>query len=185
MKIWHLDFELDEFDNLIPVEELSLDEIQSFNGSSKRELWNPIAVKKMEDKKLSNAPGFYSHIPVFDKVTLETVKDLIEDYAEALPLVCNEGEFYAINVVEVLNGIDYDKAQFKTFRDGKRIMRFEKYAFIENAIVKKHIFKIIDEPLRKPFVSDEFRQRIVDHGLKGFKFELVWDSEKSYHAETH
>lgn len=178
MKIWHLDFELDEFDNLIPVKELSLDEIQSFNGSSKKKLWKSMDVKKMEDKKLSNAPGFYSHIPVFDKVTLETVKDLIDDYAEALQLSCTDGEFYLINVIEILNGIDYNKAQFKTFRDGKRIMRFEKYAFIEAAVNKKHIFKIIDEPLRKPFVSDEFRQRIEDNELKGFKFELVWDSEK-------
>lgn len=177
MKIWHLGFELDKFDNLIPIEELSLDEIQLFNGSRRRELWKPIAVKKMEDKELSNAPGFYSHIPVFDKIALEVVKDLIKDYAEALPLICSEGEFYAINVVEVLNGIDYDKAKFKTYRDGKRIMRFEKYEFVKNAIDKKHIFKIVDEPLRKPFVSDEFRNRVIDNKLEGFKFELVWDSE--------
>jgi Immunity protein family (Imm11) len=178
MKIWHLDFELDEFDNLVPVEEISLDEIQSFNGSSKIELWKPIIVKKMEEKELSNAPGFYSHIPVFDKVTLDVVKDLIKDSAEALPLLCDEGEFYAINVIEVLDCINYDKAQFKTFRDGKRIMRFIKYEFTKNVVNGKHIFKIVDEPLRRPFVSNEFRQRVIDCNLKGFKFELVWDSEE-------
>jgi hypothetical protein len=177
MKIWHLDFELDEFDNLVPVEELSLDEIQSFNGSSKMKLWKPIAVKKMEDKELSNAPGFYSHIPVFDKIALDAVKDLIKDGAETLPLLCTEGEFYAINVIEVLDCINYNKAKFKTFRDGKRIMRFIEYEFIKNVVNRKHIFKIIDEPLRRPFVSDEFRQRVIDYNLKGFKFELVWDSE--------
>ena len=91
-------------------------------------------------------------------------------------MACSEGEFYAINVVEVLNGIDYDKAQFKTFRDGKRIMRFERYEFVKSEVDKKHIFKIVDEPLRKPFVSDELRQRVIDSKLKGFKFELVWDS---------
>ncbi len=177
MKIWHLDFELDEYDNLIPVKELSIDEIQSFNGSSKKERWEPIAVKKIEDKVLSNAPGFYSHIPVFDKKTLDIVKDLIENNVEILPLRSPVGEFYVINVTEVLSGIDYDKAEFKTFRDGKRIMRFIKYEFIEDVVRGKHIFKIVDEPLRKPFVSDEFMLKVESNNLKGFKFELVWDSE--------
>lgn len=177
MKIWHLDFELDKYDNLIPVKELSIDEIQSFNGSSKREQWEPIAIKKMEDKELSNAPGFYSHIPVFDKKTLDTVTDLIENSVEILPLLSSVGEFYAINVTEVLNSIDYNKAEFKTFRDGKRIMRFIKYEFIEDIVRGKHIFKIVDEPLRRPFVSNEFRLKVQSNNLKGFKFELAWNSE--------
>jgi hypothetical protein len=178
LKIWHLDFELDEFDNLLPVKELSLDEIYSFNGSSKKAQWIPITVKKMEDKELSNAPGFYSHIPVFDKITLEVVNNLIKDSTEVLPLICSEGEFYIINVIEVLDCIDYDKSEFKTYRDGKRIMRFIKYEFIKNVVDGKHIFKIVDEPLRRPFVSEEFRQKVIDYNLKGFKFELAWDSER-------
>lgn len=177
MKIWHLDFELDEYDNLVPVMELSIDRIQSFNGSSKSEQWEPIAVKKMEDKELSNAPGFYSHIPVFDKKTLDIVKDLIKNSVEVLPLLSSLGEFYAINVIEVLNCINYDKSEFKTFRDGNRIMGFIQYEFIEEVIKGKHIFKIVDEPLRRPFVSDEFRIRVQKNNLKGFKFELAWDSE--------
>lgn len=177
MKIWHLDFELDKFDNLVPINELSLDEIHSFDGSSKKEQWTPIKVKKMENKELSNAPGFYSHIPVFDKVTIEIVRDLIKNSVEILPLLCFEGEFYAINVTEVLDGINYNKAQFKTFRDGKRIMRFIKYEFLKSVITGKHIFKIVDEPLRRPFVSDEFKKRIIDNNLRGFKFELVWESD--------
>lgn len=127
--------------------------------------------RQLEGKELSNAPGFYSHIPVFDKVTLESVMDLIKDSIEVLPLLCPDGEFYAINVIEVLNCINYDKAEFKTFRDSKRIMRFIRYEFIKNIVSGKHIFKIVDEPLRKPFVSDEFRQRVIDSNLNGFIFK--------------
>lgn len=177
MKIWHLDFELDEFDNLVPIRELSIDEIQSFNGSSKLMQWQPLTVKKMEDKEISNAPGFYSHIPVFDKTALDILRDLIEDSAEILPLICSEGEFYAINVTDVLDAIDYNKSEFKTFRDGKRIMRFMRYEFVKKVVEGRHLFKIVDEPLRRPFVSDEFRQRVIENNLKGIKFELAWDSE--------
>ena len=103
--------------------------------------------------------------------------DLIENRVEILPLLSSIGEFYAINVIEVLNAIDYNKAEFKTFRDGKRIMRFLKYEFIEDVVREKHIFKIVDEPLRRPFVSDEFRLKVQSYNLKGFKFKLAWDSE--------
>lgn len=176
MKIWHLDFELDYFDNLVSIGDLSLEEIQSFNGKCKSNQWKPIAVRKMDNKELSNAPGFYSHIPAFDKVTLEQVSEFIENSAEALPLFSSEGEFYAINVTDVLDCIDYDKSIYKTFRDGKRIMRFEKYEFIKDIVRGKHIFKIVDEPLKRPFVSDEFKQRVIDSKLTGFKFNLVWES---------
>ena len=56
-------------------------------------------------------------------------------------------------------------------------MRFLKYEFKEQRLKGKHIFKIIDEPLRRPFVSDVFRQKIIDNKLTGFVFELAWDNE--------
>ena len=46
--------------------------------------------------------------------------------------------------------------------------------------LKKHnIFKIVDEPRRGPFVSEEFKEAVEKNKLTGFKFELVWDSEQS------
>ncbi len=56
-------------------------------------------------------------------------------------------------------------------------MLFTKYHFIESVVKGKHIFKIIDEPARRPFVSDEFKKRVEENNLIGFKFELVWQSE--------
>lgn len=177
MKIWHLDCNVDDYENLTWLDELNLEEVQSYDGRSKNEGWELLQVRRMYDRDFSNTPGLSSHIPVFDKKAVEVLKDLLEGYAEILPLECQEGEFYAINVIEVLDCIDYDKSDFKTFRDGKRIMRFKKYEFKKQIVEGKHIFKIVDEPLRRPFVSDEFRQRVIDSKLAGFVFELVWDSE--------
>lgn len=179
MRIWHLKFEVDEYDNLTPAEEFDLDEIQSFDGRRKINDWKPMIVKKIEDKPLSNAPGFSSHIPVIDKLALEKLYDIINDFVEILPLQCSEGEYYALNITEVLDCIDYEKSEYKTFSDGIRIMRFIKYSFREDKVNGKHIFKIVDEPRRRPFVSDEFRQRVLNSNLTGFKFELAWDSENS------
>jgi len=80
-------------------------------------------------------------------------------------------------VTNVIDCIDYSKSNYKTFSDGKRIMRFMKYAFREKEIEGVSLFKIKDEPLKRPFVSDEFRKRVLENNLLGFKFDLAWDSD--------
>lgn len=57
-------------------------------------------------------------------------------------------------------------------------MRFKKYAFIESAIVGNEIFKIKDEPLKRPFVTTKFKDIVENSNLTGFKFELVWSSDE-------
>ena len=56
MKIWKLNFEMDEFDNLIPVKEFTVDEIQSFDGRSHLDDWNSVEVKRMEPEKKLDLP---------------------------------------------------------------------------------------------------------------------------------
>lgn len=51
MKIWKLKFELDEFDNLIPVKAFSAEEIWRFDGHALKKDWNPLPVKRMEPEK--------------------------------------------------------------------------------------------------------------------------------------
>lgn len=177
MKIWHLDCDVDNYESFTWKGDINIDDIQSFDGRSKKDNWIPIAVEKIGSKVLSNTPGLSSHIPIFDELAILTLKDLLNDSTEILPIKYSEGNYFIINIIDVINCIDYKKSEYKTFRDGKRIMRFIKYEFIENIVKDKHIFKIIDEPTRRPFVSDEFKRRVEESGLTGFKFELVWDSE--------
>lgn len=179
MKIWKLHFEVDEFDNLIPVKKFTADQILSFDGRKMKDNWKPLLVKRAEPEKelkLSDAPGFT--IPVFSKKALEVLRPLIQNSIEELELQFSEAEYYGINVIAVLNVLDYDKSEYIKFSDGNRIMVIEKYVFKKcDALVNNNIFKIVDEPGRKAFVSDCFKQAVEDNKLSGFKFELVWDSD--------
>ena len=47
MRIWQLYFEVDKYDNLIPIKEFSANEIQSFDGRSKKDTWVPLPVKRI------------------------------------------------------------------------------------------------------------------------------------------
>ncbi len=181
MKIWKLDFELDQYDNLTFKEELSIEEIQSYDGRSKKNDWKKKEVIRLEPEKkliLSDAPGLLPHLPVFNEKALRILEDFLSNTAEILTLENKEDNFSAINIITILDCIDYEKSDFKLFKDGKRIMRFKKYSFVETEIKGYHIFKIKDEPLGSPFVSDEFRDKVIKNGLSGFVFKLVWDSEK-------
>lgn len=71
----------------------------------------------------------------------------------------------------------FEKSVTVKFNDG-RIMCFAKYCFREEVVHDVPIFKIIDEPLSRIFVSDIFKSIVEENKLKGFKFELVWDSEE-------
>lgn len=180
MKIWKLKFELDEYDNLIPIKEFSVEEIWAFDGHKLKNDWKPLAVKRMEPEKgleLSDAPGFT--IPVFSKEALKVLQPLIKDCVEVLELSFAEREYYGINVISVLNVIDYEKAQYIKFKSSDRIMLFTKYVFrMCDGLKEHHIFKIVDEPRRGAFVSEKFKEIVEKNKLTGFKFELVWDSEQ-------
>lgn len=177
MKIWILDCDVDKYENLKWKGKIDLDYIYSFNGESKKENWRPIEVVRMYDREYSNTVGLSPNIPVFDRKAVDELRELLNNDAEILPLTCDDGDFFIINPIKVLDCIDYKRAEYKTFRDGKRIMSFKKYSFKEDIVSNNNIFRIIEEPLKRPFVSDEFRRKVMESGLSGFKFELAWDSD--------
>ena len=171
---------LDKYDNLMPLKEFTVEELQSFDGRSHLKNWSALAVKRMEPEKgleLGDAPGF--HIPVFSRRAVDCLQNLIKDHVEFLPLDFDEKELCGINVVTVLNAVDYPNSVYKTFRDGVRIMSFKKYAFLPDIVDSVPIFKISDEKLRWAFVSDEFKQTVEANHLLGFDFKLVWESTNS------
>lgn len=58
-------------------------------------------------------------------------------------------------------------------------MVFQKYSFRKcKKLLKYHIYKIIDEPTRRAFVSDDFKQLVEESNLTGFIFKLVWDGNE-------
>lgn len=56
-------------------------------------------------------------------------------------------------------------------------MVFEKYAFIKEKVIDQDLFKVREETVKRPFVSDAFRETVINSGLTGFSFELVWKCE--------
>ncbi len=68
--------------------------------------------------------------------------------------------------------------EYTTIPTGE-IFWFDKYAFKEETIKDKNIFKSTEEPLGKAFVSEEFKRLVIENNLTGFDLKLVWDSEEN------
>ncbi|MBQ6094383.1 MAG: hypothetical protein IJL09_03195 [Lachnospiraceae bacterium] len=181
MKIWRLRAEVDKYENLCPVKDLTADEIQAFDGHPIKDKWKPLPVEplgKGKRHKWCDYPGFT--IPAMSENALRVLRPLIENSSEELELDFSEKKYVAVNVTAVLDVIDYDRADYEKFSNSDRIMLFNKYAFRECEELKQHhIFKIVDQKRSGwPFVSDTFKQTVEENGLTGFEFQLVWDSEE-------
>jgi hypothetical protein len=171
MKIWRLDSDVNYYENLIPIKEEDWDKLL-FRGKNLADEWTPVPVRILEESKASDSPGLDSSAPVFSEKAVEMLKDLIDSSVEILPVRCRKGNYFAINVVNVIDCVDYSNSIFKTFKNSKKIMLFEKYSFIPERVEGKNIFKIVDEPTKRAFVSDVFRELVLSSGLTGFKFDL-------------
>lgn len=175
MKIWHISADINYYNNIITTTNSDSQKIE-FNGATLLDKWEVIKVKEIRNKKQGDFPSLLPGVPVLSEKALKVLDQLIKPSVEVLPLNCEGSTVYAINVIDILDCIDYASSEYKTYSGSSRIMRFIKYSFKPDIIKGNHIFKIIDEPTRKPFVSDEFKKLVEENGLLGFKFDLVWDS---------
>ena len=176
MKIWYLLHDTN-YEQLESVRDMPVEELRSFDGRSKIKNWKPLMVRPLIGKYPFADVSSVWYIPAISPKVVDLTKDLIEGQVEYLPTICVNHEYYMLNVINVVDAIDYSKAKAKFFSNSNRVMRFEKFAFYEEKLRGNHIFQLVEYPMSSIYVSDEFRQRIIDNGIKGFYFELVWDSE--------
>ena len=183
MKIWRLESVLDsEFEDLHLVSEDYSLFYRFHEPIPLADSWKEVEVYTLTKGKESDLPKFWGapYVPVFSEKALNVVHDLVKDQIEALPLAHPEKRFYAIHVLNVIDAIDYKRAEVEQLRSGLRI-GFKKYAFIEEKVKNAHIFKVYldDRPILPVLVSDQFRETVLSNGLSGFDFIEVWDSEKN------
>ncbi|WP_338012061.1 imm11 family protein [Brevibacillus laterosporus] len=75
------------------------------------------------------------------------------------------------------------RADLHTFRYfvytlNQSIIWIDKFSFLEEKISGQHIFKLPEMPKNHVFVSDKFRNLVIDNGIIGWEFIEEWDSEK-------
>ena len=181
MKIFSINDDANLIPRLIPVNH----KYYRFICEPLKEEWLPYEVYNASPaKKVKN---FYSlgksGILVFDEYTLEICRTVFEMAGEILPIRVERGhDLYLLNVLECLNGLNYDTTVWDYYDDGTK-GRILKYGFYpERVLNEASIFKIPENKevglfcyanVKNP--DDEFYHIYHKHKLTGLIFEEVYN----------
>jgi hypothetical protein len=80
----------------------------------------------------------------------------LEGRGELLPLECKEGDYFILNVTNVVDALDEEKSKIVRFPDGKKIMDIKDFVFMPSKLKNVDILKLPQQPLGQVFVTDKF-----------------------------
>jgi hypothetical protein len=136
--------------------------------------------------------NFYSigtyGVLVFDEHTLEICRTIFEMAGEILPIKVERGpDLYLLNVLECMNGLNYDITIWDYYNDGSkgRILKFGFHP--ERVLNEASIFKIPEDLKTSIFCyadiknpDDEFYHIYHKYKLTGLIFEEVYNDGMPY-----
>lgn len=179
MKIWEISVSNDNYEQfyLLHKKDYKVFIDEGFVGEKmSQKLPSAIEIEKVYDGKKSDNPYLSPGVLVVsDRAKKLLVPHLKENLVELIPLKQQNDYYYAINVLNMLDALDYKNSKIVKFSDGK-IMDFKKFSFHEHMVKNQIIFKIPELKRTKIFVTDEFIRLINNSDLVGFNFKLVWSS---------
>ena len=162
----------DTFDSLSLANKSGYDRLSRLVGPRMAAGWRPLTVQVHKGNRSGDFPSLASHVPVFSRKALDALQPLIGDTVEVLPLKCSSTDLFAINVLMITDCFDESNASFERDQGGD-VFYISRYAFDEQCLRGKHIFKIRQAPLHDVFVSEEFKQAVEQNGLQGLRFRKV------------
>ena len=175
MAVWRLESNIDYY-GLGLIYDSDAKVTTRFIGESFGQKWRPLLVELIQHKgaELGNFLNLSPGILVCDQVALEIIEPLISASVEVLPLQCESGSFWAINVTNIVDCLDRSSSEFEYLASGN-LKRISRYVFKSNCVENEPIFKIPERRGKEIFVLDDFKQLVESNGLKGLTFRKVWE----------
>lgn len=177
MKIWRLDFPAEEEHLDVYIDGFGVEKQQEFDGR-RHDDWRE-AKLEIDGSDLAvrpNCPYYWAPIPVWDNYARDVLDDLVDGEVQFLPAELDGKRYWIVNVTNLLDALDWERSDYELFDDGG-IKWVKEYQLKEDVVRGQSIFKLSDDPLDFPFVSEELKQRAEERGITGLRFRLAWDSE--------
>lgn len=120
--------------------------------------------------------------PVLAERSYEVLRDILAPYVEFLPLESDDGRFFAIKVLNIVDALDVDRSQIDWFPQLKRDQgkprvahSIKRHVFFEEKLADALLFRIPQCPYASGIYATERFIRIVEESqLRGFAFDRVW-----------
>lgn len=110
---------------------------------------------------------------IFSENAVESLKDILEPRGQFLPIKTPSKRkkfigYYPTNVLT--DSIDIEKSEMKDYDYKNMGIKKKNLHFKEGTILDEYLFSVSEDRLYV-FVTEKFRQRVEEAGLKGFDFE--------------
>ncbi|MDF2922663.1 MAG: hypothetical protein K0R57_1577 [Paenibacillaceae bacterium] len=155
-----------------------------FNGKPMEDIWSPVEVEYIHNppKKEYDCTAFGNGKFIFNDKAIHALNHILQGKVEILPLVhinaAAPKSIFAINVIRMLDCLDYDRAKVKIDPEYKIITEIKRYAFKEEMLRDETIFKMPQHRGTRVFVTEKFVRAVEENHLTGLEFDEVWDSEE-------
>ncbi|MEC0369515.1 imm11 family protein [Paenibacillus chibensis] len=153
-----------------------------FYGDTILSLWSPIEVITIYKKTYKDFPCYRFGKPVVSRRVKELIEPFTINEIEFLPLLHEELEIYMINVVNVIDCVDYDRSEILLsvgVMAGFRNIVFD-YSKIPAGT---YFFKIREMADTRVFITESFKEILESFKLKGLDFTKKYDSEFTIEME--
>jgi len=142
MQVWEMTNVSDKFHSLILTEQSEENYSYlrgEFEGHRIEKPWYPPSLKYLKKRaNKSDAPKCWDiNAPIFSERAVTALANFLENTSQLLPLEHEKEKFYAINVLNIVDGFDKQKSKIKYFNSGK-IMNIEEYFFYCDKIENQH-----------------------------------------------
>lgn len=156
----------------------------TFDCSPKVTTWMPPTVHIHSPKlKIGSFIYLCPGALVLNAEATDTLRDLLEMSGELLPLHFKNETYHVLNVIECANVLDDDATKWVYGASTGAKIGIQTYAFHANRLLESPLFKIPEtckaEILTVEGANDpeyEFKGRVERLGLKGLRFEQIWES---------
>ncbi|MRN55975.1 imm11 family protein [Paenibacillus monticola] len=179
MKVYELNVSLETIRlAAVKSEVMSIHPIGSdFNGESKIKGWWPIQVETLHKNTYSDFPYYLTEIPLVSEKVKRILEPYIADEVEFLPLIHEGKNIYMVNVINILDCIDWQSSEVDWFKE-KYFMGFIKLRFNFSKIPNNiYLFKIKETSGTRVYITDAFKELIERNHLQGLDLSVVYDSD--------
>lgn len=94
----------------------------------------------------------------------------IKEFAQFFEISTNCGQWYAVNVTNIVDCLDLDNSRIQRFPSTGRVMRIDEYVFHDEAIKDNHLFLLPESRNSFPYATEYFKGLVEGNGLTGIKF---------------
>ncbi len=112
---------------------------------------------------------------MFNRKAVNVLAEFLKPNGELLPIICEGEEYFLFNTTRLVDALDEENSEVDRFDEG-RIMGIDRYAFFKDKLVGETVFKLPQCPIGWVYATDPFVHRVLETGLRGFRFPLVWSS---------